>query len=365
MDDEGKRKTKSVFGASKRIANLVKTVAVIATDYIVSSRNKQSSNEYDALLERLQQCQTDQEKFTLLQWKSKDKREEAHWKSKIVETRCTINETSTALAELVTAGGSSSLSQLHTRCALKLRNLCIENKGVYIKLGQHLSQLDHILPLEYTENLRPLLANNPTSSWESVKRVIEQDLHASTDELWASVEHEPIACASLAQVHVARGKNGKKYAVKVQHEGLLEGSEGDMIAITFIVGVISRLFEGFSYNWLTREMNKNLPEELDFRREADNAVKCSKLLKNLVDSGDVVIPEIEKASRRVICMSFEEGKYISDTGAIEKMGLCKADIARIISKTFCQQMYQHGFVHCDPHEANLLVRPRPGYPGLI
>ena len=120
--------------------------------------------------------------------------------------------------------------------------------------------LDYILPGEYALVLRSLLDKNPSSSIDSIRSVIHKDLGAYPEELFASFEETPIASASLAQVHIATGKDGKKYAVKIQHDGLLESSEGDRLAITFIVALLSRLFKDFNYNFLTREMNQNLPQ---------------------------------------------------------------------------------------------------------
>ena len=249
--EERRREIHAVAGASYRIANLVGTVGTIVADYTLSMyvfKAGSVSSEYDRLCDQLNQYQTNQEQYTINQWKATDEKEAQQWKDKIVETRELIDRTSSSLAELTSAGGSSSLSPLHTRCAVRLKDLCVMNKGVYIKLGQHLSQLDHILPDEYTYNLRPLLANNPTSSWDSVRRVITEEFGSTPEELWDHIEHEPIACASLAQVHIA-WKDGKKYAVKIQHEGLREGSTGDMIAITAIIGTIAKIFPSFSYEW--------------------------------------------------------------------------------------------------------------------
>jgi aarF domain-containing kinase len=156
--------------------------------------------------------------------------------------------------------------------------------------------------------------------------------------------------------------------VKVQHEGLREGSRGDLIAITFLVEQLSKLFEGFSYNWLSREMNLNLPLELDFTVEASNCNKCKDFLKDMIDSGDVALPEIHRSSKRAIVMSFEEGSFVTADGELQRMGLKEGDVARTISRTFCEQIYRHGFVHCDPHEANMLIRKHPtraGAPQIV
>ena len=97
----------------------------------------------------------------------------------------------------------------------------MSNKGLYIKLGQHISMMDHVIPLEYQEELSKLLSNNPVSSIESVRKIIREDLGKDPNELFEKFEDEPIASASLAQVHIAYGRDGKKYAVKVQHAGRL------------------------------------------------------------------------------------------------------------------------------------------------
>ena len=156
--------------------------------------------------------------------------------------------------------------------------------------------------------------------------------------------------------------------MKVQHEGLREGAAGDMLAITMIVDFIPIIFKSFNYKWLTREMNRNLPCELDFRQEAANLQRCVVCLENLTKEGDLVVPSITYTSERVLCMSFEEGVYVNESEKLASMNLRSSDIARLISKTFCEQIFRNGFVHCDPHEANLLVRPHPnkiGKPQIV
>ena len=201
IDEEKRRNISSIMGASYRILNLVGTVGTIVTDYTINYYLfEPKATKYDKLMTKLNNYQTDQEIFTRNQWDAKSEMESKLWKMKINETRKKINETSEALANLSNKGGSSSLSTVHDRCSKRLRDLCIKNKGVYIKLGQHLSQLDHVLPEEYPKNLRCLLSNNPKSDWESVQRVITEDLHSPPEFLWDKIDTNPIACASLAQV---------------------------------------------------------------------------------------------------------------------------------------------------------------------
>ncbi|CAM9144652.1 unnamed protein product, partial [Ectocarpus fasciculatus] len=263
------------------------------------------------------------------------------------------------MATLMSDPTSSPYHEVHLRSALRLRTLCEVNKGVYIKLGQHLGQLDYLLPPEYIDTLKTMFANNPVSPTEFILRVIEEDTGRTADQLWANFNPVPIASASLAQVHVATGSDGRRYAVKVQHEGLLEASKGDLIAITVLANIVSWLFKDFDYGWLVKEINFNLPRELDFRLEAQNAHRAAGLLQG----DDVVIPDVYIATPRVLCMSFEEGCFVSNTAELQRNDIRCGDVARLISKTFSEQMFIHGFVHCDPHIGNLLVRPHPQHPG--
>jgi aarF domain-containing kinase len=147
---------------------------------------------------------------------------------------------------------------------------------------------------------------------------------------------------------VAKGKDGKKFAVKVQHEGLKENSAGDMAAITYVVYLIPYWFKGVSYNWIADEMNANLPKELDFEEEKKNLEQCTANLSALISQGDVAIPTVvpSLSSKRVLTMSFEEGSYVSDLQSIRDMKVGLEDVSRLISTVFSEQTYRHGFVHC-------------------
>lgn len=146
-------------------------------------------------------------------------------------------------------------NEVHLKAANRLLKLCQKNGGVYIKIGQHLANLDYLIPQEYIETLSSLFDAAPLSSYSDVCKVIEEDLGASPDEIFASFEKEPIASASLAQVHVAYDKKtGEKLAVKVQHRGLRETSAGDVFAITTVTHVLDTLFEDFSWMWIAEEI---------------------------------------------------------------------------------------------------------------
>jgi hypothetical protein len=236
---------------------------------------------------------------------------------------------------------------LHERNAQRLTIMCAQNGGLYIKLGQHLSMLDYVVPAEYQQELSHLLNATPQSSWGDVCKVVKLELGQHPHKLFDTFEKTPVASASLAQVHVAT-KDGKKYAVKVQHNALYDGAVTDMAVITKLVALIPRLFPAFDYDFLSREMNRNIPLELNFHTEAENIATVTQQLRDSIARGDVAVPTVhqELSSRRVLTMSYEEGCYVNQPDKIDEMKLDRAQIALNISKLFWEQIFVHGFVHC-------------------
>jgi hypothetical protein len=229
-----------------------------------------------------------------------------------------------AMEQLLNLGGESPKSRLHRRGAERLLRLCRQNGGVYIKVGQHLANLDYLIPQEYIDVLSSLFDEAPQSKYEDVCRVIEEEFGSNVDQLYDNFEATPIASASLAQVHVAYEKGtGRKLAVKVQHSGLRETSAGDIFAVTTMVRLIESIVSDFAFGWIATEIAPNLPKELDFIREGNNAEKAAAHIK---ETGlDCVVPKIiwKSTSSRVLTMEFEEGFKATDLKSIEEAGLNK------------------------------------------
>lgn len=267
--------------------------------------------------------------------------------------------------ELLVKLGSRQ-SKIHEKAAKRLLKLCQENRGVYIKVGQHISNLDYLVPTEYIQVLSQLFDNNPATSFADVREVIQEDLGKYPEDLFDSIDPEPIASASLAQVHVAYEKGtGRKLAIKVQHRGLRETSVGDTTTLVTVVRLAERMFESFSFGWLADEIAPLLPKELDFVNEGRNVERAS---KHMSQTGlACVIPRVlsDLSSSRVLTMEFEEGFKPTDLVALEQAGLDKRDVARLISSVFSSQVFLSSWVHCDPHPANVLLRSRNGKPQVV
>ena len=256
---------------------------------------------------------------------------------------------------------------IHKKAATRLLKLCQKNGGSYIKVGQHLANLDYLIPNEYIVVLSTLFDASPKSSYEDVCAVIQEDLGMHPDELFDSFEKEPIASASLAQVHVAYEKeSGRKLAIKVQHRGLRETSKGDILALVATVDMVGMMFKDFKFGWIAEEIAPQLPKELDFCNEGKNAERASvDMTKNGMAC---IIPKIRwnHTSERVLTMEFEEGFKATDLESIEKAGLKKSDVSKLISSVFNSQVFLSSFVHCDPHPANVLIRAnKNGKPEMV
>lgn len=251
--------------------------------------------------------------------------------------------------------GGSHISQIHTHAAERLVNLCRTNAGVYIKIGQHLANMDYLIPQEYIQVLGCLLDDAPTSSYESVSQVIQDDLGQSPEELFDNFDPTPIASASLAQVHVAYDKTtGRKLAVKVQHKGLRETCRGDLLALTTVVHALEFFLEDFNFGWIADEIAPQLPLELDFQNEGKNSERAARFLQQRQHTNnDVVVPKVlwNHTSSRVLCMEFEEGFRATNVDMIRSSGMSPRDAAQLISRVFHSQVFLDAFVHCDPHPA--------------
>ena len=226
---------------------------------------------------------------------------------------------------------------------------------------QHLANLDYLLPAEYTQTLQELYNDSPVSPYLEVRELVREELGAYPEEIFSSFRTEPLASASLAQVHTAIDKRtNKKVAIKIQHPSVGLTAKGDILVLTKVVRFLERYFEEFTFGWLVDEIAPQIFLELDFANEADNTRRAKKELEAEF-RGRVCVPEVlpEFSTSRLMVMSFEEGYLATDVDKIERAGLKRGAVSSLISSIFAFQVFISGFVHCDPHPANLLVRPNP------
>ncbi|CAL8287669.1 unnamed protein product, partial [Gadus morhua 'NCC'] len=253
---------------------------------------------------------------------------------------------------------SALKSKVHLRSAERLRSLCCANRGTFIKVGQHLGALDYLLPGEYTSTLRVLHSRAPQSSMDQIQQVIREDLGKEMSELFVSFEETPQGAASLAQVHRAVLHDGRIVAVKVQHPKVQSQSSKDILVMEVLVRAVHWLFPDFAFMWLVEEAKKNMPLELDFLNEGRNAEKVAKMLAHF---SFLKVPQIhwDLSTKRILTMEFAEGGQVNDRDYMRRHGINVNKISEDLGKMYSEMIFVHGFVHCDPHPGNVLVRVCP------
>lgn len=262
----------------------------------------------------------------------------------------------TGISDLPEDEVAKKYSVVHKRSAERLLSLCCSNGGVFIKVGQHIGALDYVVPPEYTSTLRVLHSKAPRSPLEDVRRVVKEDLGKSVDELFTDFEETPRGTASLAQVHKAVLKEtGEVVAVKVQHRRVKKHSLVDMTTMDLLVRFVAKIFPEFSFMWLAEEMKRNLPCELDFIHEGRNAEKVSRTLSRL---SWLRIPSINwpLTTTRVLTMEFLDGGEVTDKEYVKSNKLNNRVIAERLATLYSEMIFIEGFVHCDPHPGNILVK---------
>ncbi|MBK7330693.1 MAG: ABC1 kinase family protein [Dehalococcoidia bacterium] len=178
------------------------------------------------------------------------------------------------------------------------------------------------------------------------------------DELFDGFTRAPIASASLAQVHRARTKDGHDVAVKVQYPGIDRILETDLRNIAILVKILACIEKNFDFRIMMRELNKDMPRELDFELEGRSSERVA---KDLAHRHDIRIPKVHWAEtrRRVLTTEFIEATKISDIEALLAEGIDPNQVALIMTEAYCEQILVHGFFHADPHPGNLFVLPGP------
>ncbi|XP_070972327.1 aarF domain-containing protein kinase 1 isoform X2 [Oncorhynchus clarkii lewisi] len=249
-------------------------------------------------------------------------------------------------------------SQVHRRSAERLRNLCCANRGTFIKVGQHLGALDYLLPEEYTSTLKVLHSRAPQSSMEEIQQVIREELGKELSDLFISFDVKPQGAASLAQVHKAVLHDGRTVAVKVQHPKVQTQSSKDIVVMEVLLNIVHWLFPDFAFMWLVEEAKKNMPVELDFLNEGRNAEKVAVMLAHFPW---LKVPKIhwDLSTRRILTMDFAEGGQVNDRDYMRRHSINVNEISQNLGKMYSEMIFVHGFVHCDPHPGNVLVRRCP------
>jgi predicted unusual protein kinase regulating ubiquinone biosynthesis (AarF/ABC1/UbiB family) len=228
----------------------------------------------------------------------------------------------------------------------------------FIKAGQALSTRPDIVPPVLLEELAQLQDQLPGFDSALAMACIEEDLGASVDDIFASLEREPISAASLGQVHRGVLQSGQKVAVKVQRPGLREQITLDLYIVRNIAAWLNKNVRIIKSDLvgLIDELGSRVFEEMDYLNEATNAEKFKQLHSH---NPSIAVPSIypEATSRRVLTMEWIDGVKLTNLEAVKGIGIDPDDMVNIGVNCSLQQLLEHGFFHADPHPGNLLALP--------
>ncbi|XP_067933898.1 uncharacterized aarF domain-containing protein kinase 5-like [Watersipora subatra] len=252
-------------------------------------------------------------------------------------------------------GYQTLLGKVHKRSAERILDCCLKNGGLYIKLGQSIVMMSHVIPKQYLDILVVLQDKVLPRGPGEVEDVFLQEFGKLPSELFKSFEEEPIAAASLAQVHKAVTHEGDEVAVKVQYIDLRDRFLGDMTTLKFLADALCWLYPFLPLSWILEDMKGSLSRELDFLAEGANAEKCADDLAHLKF---IHVPKVywSLTSLRVLTTEFIDGVKISNKAELAKQGLPLKDIDYKLFRCFADQIFHSGHVHADPHPGNLYVR---------
>lgn len=248
------------------------------------------------------------------------------------------------------------MKESHQKNAEKLLVTITELSGIYVKFGQEISMMRGILPDEYCDTFSVLQDQVPHVPFEDIEKVFVRDFGAPVEELFLEFEKTPFAAASLAQVHRAKLLDGTDVAVKVQYPTVGKHLAGDLSSNRVASKVVAMVNEDFKYDdELNKIMEAHLVSELDFVHEAENARKCA---NNFSDDDRLYVPTVfdQLTSKNVMTMEFIDGVKANDIQSMKKMGISRKEVGTIIFETLSRQVFEHGFVHADPHPGNVFVR---------
>ncbi|KAK6904491.1 Atypical/ABC1/ABC1-B protein kinase [Kwoniella mangroviensis CBS 10435] len=275
---------------------------------------------------------------------------------------------------------ADQIEALHERVANRLKWVIDTNQGLYLKLGQALGLQAALLPKPYREAFGHVFDRAPAVPYDEVIGVFQKDLSLNPLDVFETFSEEPLASASIAQVHKAtlkprlggEGKEGRVVAVKVQKPAIEKQMEWDLFSYRSLMWMCEKLFDMPSN---AKYVSSQMRLETSFTNEANNARRCAELLAQTPElKDDVYVPRVYgeaegcKESDRIMVMEWVDGCRLNDKKQLEKWNLDLRETMDLAISTMSAMTFSWGFIHCDPHPGNILVRPHPtkkGKPQII
>ncbi len=244
--------------------------------------------------------------------------------------------------------------RVHLAAAREIKRVALALAGAFTKAAQIGGARADILPAPFIDELSQFHDAVPPRSFEALRGIVERDLARPLEEVFASVDPEALAAASLAQVHRATLRDGRAVVIKIQYPEIHRIIPLDLAMLRRVVAIIQRLQDYMDLRTLVREVTRFIELELDFEREARSTRRLGAILAG---RPEVRVPDVveELCGPDVLVLEYLDGIQVTRKPALLAAGHKLPDVARRIGDLYGAMMFELGFFHGDPHPGNLLV----------
>lgn len=250
------------------------------------------------------------------------------------------------------------MRDLHSVNAARYYQTSVEQGGAFLKVGQMLSTRPDLMPRPWIAELSKLQDAAPPFAFADVGRIITEDLGKPPQELFASFDEQPIAAASIGQVHRATTKDGVEVAVKVQRPDIAHLMEVDLELLELVLEALSSMLPPTDYDTIAKEIREALQTELDYRREAASMTRMGAFFAG-AEKIRVPSPVEALCSPRVLTSTFEKGRKINvvldELSGPAGDPAALAEVLGRLVEVYIRQILEAGFFQADPHPGNFLV----------
>ncbi len=252
-----------------------------------------------------------------------------------------------------------AVERIHKFSKWERIRMAVEELGTtYIKFAQILSNRPDAIPVELVKEFEKLQTHVPPFPGDIARKIIEEEIDDKVGDVFLKFDEVPFASASIAQVHMAKLKDGTRVVLKVRRPDIIEKIEDDIVIMKYIAGKMEehQIMDKLDPKGIVRAFETAIHKEMDLTHEGYN---LQRFAGNFAHSETVVVPKYypEYTTRKLLTMEFIDGVHPYDTDGLARINDDPHILAKNGMYALFQQVFEHGFFHADPHPGNLFALP--------